>query len=184
MTAYEGILDSAGDAVVKRGERESMLRCPCHHDRTASLSVGIGDKGQRAVIYCHTGQCRDEDVLAAWGLPVEALFDWWWERRNGSSGGATEIYVYTDENGTPLFEVGRFPGKKFLQRRPGRADWKGGIKGVRRVLYRLPRVLGAVKAGRVIYIVEGERDVHALEAAGEVATCNPGGAGKWRTEYA
>ena len=32
-------------------------------------------------------------------------------------------------------------------------------------------------------MVEGERDVEALEALGEVATCNPGGAGKWRTEF-
>ena len=32
-------------------------------------------------------------------------------------------------------------------------------------------------------MVEGEKDVHALERAGVVATCNPGGAGKWREEY-
>ena len=82
-----------------------------------------------------------------------------------------------------LFDVGRFQGKKFLQRRPDRTDWKGGIRGVRRVLYRLPQVIEAVAAGRRIWVVEGEEDVHALERLGEVATCNPGGAGKWRREY-
>jgi hypothetical protein len=35
-----------------------------------------------------------------------------------------------------------------------------------------------------IIVVEGEKDVHAIEAAGGVATCNPGGAGKWRDGYA
>lgn len=31
--------------------------------------------------------------------------------------------------------------------------------------------------------MEGEKDVHALERAGAAATTNPGGAGKWRSEY-
>ena len=35
----------------------------------------------------------------------------------------------------------------------------------------------------MVYIVEGEKDVHAIEAAGAVATCNPMGAGKWRPEF-
>ena len=35
----------------------------------------------------------------------------------------------------------------------------------------------------VIYICEGEKDVEALERAGCAATCNAGGAGKWRPEY-
>ena len=54
---------------------------------------------------------------------------------------------------------------------------------MRRVLYRLPQVIEAVAAGRRIWVVEGEKDVHALEAVGEVATCNPGGAGKWTSAY-
>ena len=45
-------------------------------------------------------------------------------------------------------------------------------------------VIAAVEAGQTIWIAEGEKDVHALEAAGVVATCSPGGAGKWRDEYA
>jgi DNA primase len=30
-----------------------------------------------------------------------------------------------------------------------------------------------------VYVVEGEKDVHALESLGAVATCSPMGAGKW-----
>jgi DNA-binding XRE family transcriptional regulator/5S rRNA maturation endonuclease (ribonuclease M5) len=51
------------------------------------------------------------------------------------------------------------------------------------VLYRLPKVLEAVKKGQDILIVEGEHDVHTAEKFGITATCNPMGAGKWRPEY-
>ena len=34
-----------------------------------------------------------------------------------------------------------------------------------------------------VFIVEGEKDVETLRKYGLVATCNPGGAGKWREEY-
>jgi hypothetical protein len=84
--------------------------------------------------------------------------------------------------------VVRFPGKRFLQRRPDSSDPSGyvwNLRGVRRVLYRLPDVMRAVEVdGATVYVVEGEKDVHAIERAGGIATCNPGGAGKWRDEYA
>ncbi|MEJ7749965.1 MAG: AAA family ATPase [Thermoleophilaceae bacterium] len=111
---------------------------------------------------------------------------------NGSEPTSGELeaqYIYEDEDGVPLFEVVRFPGKKFKQRRPGASAW--GIDGVRRVPYKLPFLIEAVGDGLPVYIVEGEKDVRAVEraqiAAGDVggyaATCNPGGAGKWRDEY-
>jgi 5S rRNA maturation endonuclease (ribonuclease M5) len=53
--------------------------------------------------------------------------------------------------------------------------------GVRRVLYRLPEVLAAVRRGETVYVVEGEKDCDALVAAGLCATCVAGGAGKWHT---
>lgn len=101
------------------------------------------------------------------------------ERSNGHRE-IVETYSYVDERGVPLFEVVRFSPKDFRQRLPG-GTWKLGQ--TRRVLYRLPKVLEAARAGDGVFVVEGERDVHALEAQGIVATCNPGGAGKWRDEY-
>jgi hypothetical protein len=35
-----------------------------------------------------------------------------------------------------------------------------------------------------VFVVEGEKDVDAVVREGEIATCSPGGAGKWRQEYA
>jgi 5S rRNA maturation endonuclease (ribonuclease M5) len=178
-----------------RGTGDKMeFRCPLpeHDDHHASASATIGSDG-RVLALCHPcGKDRTEDILACLGLKWSDLYEADQRTSRNGTGEATEVYLYVAEDGEALFEVGRFePGfdgkkKSFLQRRPGRSDWKGGIGKTRRVLYRLPRVLAAIEAGEEIYVVEGERDVHALEALGKVATCNPGGAGKgkWRPEYA
>jgi excisionase family DNA binding protein len=167
--------------------------CPAHPDRNPSLHLGVGEDG-RALLTCHAG-CSLDQIAAALGLTVTDLFpegDRDDGRRNDSRNGRREptaIYAYRDEGGEPLYEVGRFvPGfngkrKSFAQRPPGREGWKGGIGNAKRVLYQLPEVIAAVKAGKPIYVPEGEADVHALEGADAVATCNPGGAGKWRPEY-
>jgi len=92
-------------------------------------------------------------------------------------------YSYTDEDGAVLFEVVRFEPKDFRQRRPdGRGGWIWNLDHVRRVPFHLPQLLAA--KGKTVHVVEGEKDVLALERIGLVATCNPGGAGKWREEFA
>lgn len=94
------------------------------------------------------------------------------------------IYDYLDEQATRLSQVVRYDPKDFRQRSPDCAgEWKWNTKGVRQVLYRLPALITAVIEGRIVYVAEGERGVHALEAIGLVGTCSPGGAGKWRGEY-
>jgi hypothetical protein len=101
-------------------------------------------------------------------------------------GSAVAVYTYQDENGLTLFEVCRTARKQFPQRRPdsaSRTGWRWKLDGVHRVIYRLPAVIEAVARGEQVYVVEGEKDVHAVERAGGVATCNPGGAGKWRSDF-
>src|SRR4051812_39423089 len=46
-------------------------------------------------------------------------------------------------------------------------------------LYRLTQVKAAVADGCAIYVGEGEKDVHALESIGLIATTAPQGAGQW-----
>lgn len=93
-------------------------------------------------------------------------------------------YDYHDEDNRLLYQVVREPNKQFKQRRPdGNGGWVWNLQNTRRVLYHLPFILEAVEAGGPIYIVEGEKDVHAVEKTKNWATCNPGGAGKWRSEY-
>lgn len=99
-----------------------------------------------------------------------------------SSNGATDIeatYDYRDENGALVFQVVRKFGKQFRQRKPdGAGGWEWKLNGVRRVPYLLPELLAADPALDV-YITEGEKDADSLSAKGLIATCNPGGAGKW-----
>lgn len=47
-------------------------RCPAHHDRHPSLSIGIGKDG-RILLKCHAG-CTVESIVAAIGLTLADLF--------------------------------------------------------------------------------------------------------------
>lgn len=169
-----------------------MARCPAHDDGTASLSVGRGTE-QPVVVHCHAG-CDAADVLAAIGLTLadvgrareDCQPEGEWMPGNRRS---VAVYDYTNERGKLLFQVLRSADKHFVQRHPdpaAKSGWAWNMKGVTRVPYRLPAVRKAAAgkaAGRVVYIVEGEKDVHAIEGAGAVATCNPMGAGKWQPGF-
>lgn len=161
----------------RRSGANYAARCPLHDDQHPSLSISPGDDGG-TVLLCHAcGKEATEAILAARELTFADLRP---SNGNGHSrAGANTVYVYRDENGKDLFHVCRTPEKKFFQQKP---DGSNGIKGVRRVLYRLPEILKADPT-TTVWIVEGEKDVDRLRALGLVATCNPGGAGKWREEY-
>jgi hypothetical protein len=101
-----------------------------------------------------------------------------------SLGEPAATYDYVDETGKLLFQVCRFIPKTFRQRRPdGAAGWLWDLKGVRRVLYRLPVLFEAVTNKRPVLVVEGEKDVDALVKLNFAATTNSGGAGKWHSGY-
>lgn len=160
-----------------------VAKCPAHDDRRESLVIGDGEDG-RVLVHCHAG-CAVEAVLAAKGLTMRDLFS-----RNGDGTRRERhivaTYDYADEKGKLLFQVVRFEPKGFAQRRPdpkapGGYSWN--LEGVERVVYRLPELVAA-PLDVLVFIVEGEKDADALTRLGLIATANPGGAGKWRTEYA
>ena len=98
----------------------------------------------------------------------------------GAASGLREVerYRYTDETGNLRFEVIRYlrpdGGKAFRQCRPdGRGGAVWNLDGIERVPYHLPNLLNA----ETVYLPEGEKDVHTLEAWGLMASCNPGGSG-------
>ncbi len=156
------------------GPNQWEARCPAHDDQHASLSVSRGDDG-RALVDCHAG-CPLKAVLDVLGLKMHQLF-----KRDGKRAKSRLIksYDYRAADGTLLFQVCRFDPKDFKQRRPdGHGDWEWKLNGVKRVLYRLPELLAA-DPETMVWIAEGEKDVDNLINLGCVATCNPGGAGKW-----
>jgi hypothetical protein len=125
---------------------------------------------------------RDHKSAVAWMKEHGYL-----EAREGNGSGrlGKEVahYDYVDEHDELIFQVVRFEPKTFRQRRKDQTGaWSWSVRGVRIVPYRLPDLLEAVSLDRTVYIVEGEKDVESLKAIGLTATCNPGGAGKWRAE--
>jgi len=154
-----------------------IATCPAHKDERPSLSIAAGENG-KVLLHCQGG-CDVNDVLGAAGLKASDLFPYTREETTR----IVAAYSYTDENGKLLFQVVRRPLKSFCQRRPdGSGKWIYNLKGVRRVLYRLPGLLNADR-NAVVWIVEGEKDADALAGLGLVATTNSGGVGKWRKSY-
>lgn len=163
-----------------------MARCPVHDDRRASLSVSEGRNGG-VLLYCHA-RCETDAIVAALGLTMRDLMPSDRPALRVERSDIKEVYDYVDEAGALLFQVCRkwtkdgFPQRQPDPARPG--DWIWNTKGVRKVVYHLPQLLVGLEAKRMIFVVEGEKDVHTLEAMGLVATTNPGGALKWRAEFA
>lgn len=191
MNALTEALSKLGS--VKKTGNGYSARCPSPthggEDRNPSLSIGEGADG-RVLIKCFAG-CDYNDILAGMELAVSDLFE-----DDGQpaipegewtpNGPAVAVYDYRDEAGNLLFQVCRSANKGFSQRVPdpiAKSGWKWRLENTRRVPYRLPQIITGISEGRVVYIAEGEKDVHALEKAGQLATCNPGGAGKWLPEF-
>jgi len=173
------------EGVRQTGPTQWEARCPAHDDAKASLCVGRGDDG-RALVYCQTG-CTLNAVLAKMGLRPADLF----APRAGvgaapppantcTQSRIVATYPYHAADGAVLYEVVRYDPKDFRQRRPdGKGGWVWKLDGAPRVLYRLPQLLATDK-GDWVFVVEGEKDADNLVALGLAATCNPGGAGKWK----
>jgi hypothetical protein len=169
------------------GDGWMLARCPLHKDERPSLGYstatgqwscfsGCGKGDAFEFLVRTTGRPFKEVLLSlgeGLGLPPPSA--------NGDSTGQI-VYEYRDEAGALLFQVLRGAGKKFFQRRPGANNgWVNNLKGVRRVLYRLPDLLA--RPAETVFVVEGEKDVDRLHAAGLLATTNSGGAGKWRESH-
>jgi hypothetical protein len=159
---------------VKRSGEGYVALCPAHDDHHHSLSIGEGDRG--IVLNCHAG-CKPEDVARSIDMELRDLF---YEERPAHR--VVAEYEYRDEDNVLRYVVERRDPKDFRQRRPdGSGGWVWNLKGITPLPYKLPEILAA-DLGEPILIVEGEKDVDELQRRGFFATCNSGGAGKWRPE--
>lgn len=168
-----GILRQIESALQERSPRregaELRFLCPAHNDHNPSARW----HPEKAVWHCDA--CRTgggwQDLAERLGL----------KNGRGSAPHIATVYDYCGADGHLVYQVCRMVPKNFRFRRPnGSGGWVWTLKGVDRVLYRLPDVVAAVRGGRTVYVVEGEKDADALATLGLCATTNPGGAGKWR----
>lgn len=161
-----------------------------------------GNNGSLA-IYLKTGTWYDYEAkegglllkLIERTVPGQHPIDWL--KREGfidcgpSDGGTVELHFdFRDENKKLLSQEVRVErrdtGKKvtvWQQRPDGNGGWIKNLDGVRRVLYRLPEVIGTSSSGSTVFVPEGPKKVDALVGLGLRATCNPMGAGKWQPEF-
>lgn len=173
-----------------RGSGQWKCRCPAHDDRKASLSIkdetAASDK---ILVYCQAG-CSTDRVLAAVGKtwddiqpgkaeqkPVQA-----WQRN------LVAEYRYTTAEGEYLYSKLRYEGegiegKEIRYARIIEDHYEKGKGGAQPVLYNLEDLHRAIKAGRRVYIVEGEKDVETLRKHGIVAT-TAGGTKDWKSSFA
>ena len=166
--------------VKKTGTDQWQASCPAHNDNVASLSVSLGDN--KINFHCHAG-CGGDEILSAINLSWSDIY---FDDNNGRKKKESKTvaeYIYKDENGQPLHKTLRTSDKKFLQKSYINGKWKWGLKGIKTVLYKLERVVKAIKNDEVVYIVEGEKDADNLHKLGLTATCNAMGAGKWNKSY-
>ena len=141
-----------------------------------SLSL---DESTTPATYLHhlDGDCRCGTSHSS-ALPVSLT-----GTKGTSSRRIVATYDYTDEECSFLFQTVRWEPKDFSQRQPdGNDGWKWNLRGVRRVLYRLPELIASGSA-QPVFLVEGEKDADRLWDQGLVATSNPMGAKKWLPEY-
>jgi hypothetical protein len=166
-----------------------MALCCFHDDKSPSLSVNT-DKGVWKCHACNIGgglldfekkfsSCDTDTAMARIAEIVGA-------QQLNLGQRPEQIYSYTDIFGKELFQVVRYPGKRFTQRQPdGNGGWIYKTANLKMVLYHLPEVATA----KQIIVAEGEKDCDNLRAAmaGKypsvaVTTC-PRGAGKWQDDF-
>ncbi|WP_405591287.1 hypothetical protein [Streptomyces sp. NBC_01092] len=208
-TPYDGLTAALEVHGFYESERErGRWDCPRHNGQRPALSVKDAGDGT-ALLYCFAcmdGKPKDEqdkaraEIVKAVGLSLADLSwpaeddgepqpgqvpDWATREIPGINAPGEHAFVYTDEAGETLYAAVRTQladgTKKFTQKGPGGVP---SIEGIRRVLWKLPDVIEAVKAGRTVHLAEGEKAAGALIASGETATCNSGGSGGWRDELA
>jgi len=159
---------------IKKTSNGMEALCPSHDDKKASLTASFTK--DKILFKCQAG-CSFESVVSALGMEENQFFV---QEEKTPPKTIESTYRYEDEDGNHVMDVVRFKPKDFRPRRP---DGRFTLDRVTRVPYHLPQMLEAMKRGKGIAIVEGEKDCDNAEKIGLTATTFCGGSGKWRDEY-
>lgn len=194
----EQIAKQLGNAKRANGQWVASCPVPSHGkgkgDKNPSLSVHIDDEG-KPLFHCHGG-CSQESVFQT--IRDRNLLPELQERPDPLANikpmpkvEFQQEWQYQDEDRVTVFVKHRMrvgdTGKTY---RLYKVDPNGKryptLGDARIVPYRLPELLDAKTAGRIIYLAEGEKAVDALMSLGVAATTSHSGAGNWppeNTEY-
>lgn len=188
----------------KRNGDDLIALCPFHNEDTPSCSVDV-DKQTFFCFGCGAGGSIVDYISLRDRIPADEVYSSLAIKaeKSGRMGAGKVVpyrvpgsgnrdiskavaeYVYQDRLGNPAYRVLRFieDGKKtFRQQRWEGNQWKWGMEGVERMMYRLPLILSS--QGKAVWIVEGEKDADNLIRFGKVATTSVAGSSSWMTAYA
>lgn len=163
--------------------------CPCHDDHNPSLHIWEGDNGWIKVT-CRTCGATDKDVASAIGIEnsdLRFLKDATVKTGNSNWTPPAAEHDYHRADGSYAFTKLKMVDANLKKDYPRVVKdqatgkiLKGAYQKLPRcdkdLLYNLPAVIAAVQSGDPVHIGEGEKAADALNAIGEVATCQPDGA--------
>ena len=194
----EQIAKQLGNAKRANGQWVASCPVPSHGkgkgDKNPSLSVHIDDEG-KPLFHCHGG-CTQESVFQT--IRDMQLLPELEERPDPLANikpmpkvEFQQEWQYQDEDRVTVFvkhrmRIGEF-GKTYRLYKMDPSGKRYPTLGDARIVpYKLPELLDAKTAGRIIYLAEGEKAVDALMSLGVAATTSHSGAGNWppeNTEY-
>ena len=90
-------------------------------------------------------------------------------------------HIYRDQDGSPLRQAVKYTDGSWKQFGWFDGNWRPTTKGIPHTPYRLDELCDDA-SDRTLFIFEGEKDVDRAILSGLLATCNPGGAGNWKSE--
>jgi hypothetical protein len=194
----EQIAKQLGNAKRANGQWVASCPVPSHGkgngDKNPSLSVHIDDSG-KPLFHCHSG-CTQESVFQT--IRDLQLLPELEERPDPLANikplpkvEFQQEWQYQDEDRVTVFVKHRLrigeSGKTYRLYKVDANGHKHSTLGDARIVpYKLPELLDAKTAGRIIYLAEGEKAVDALTSLGVAATTAHSGAGHWPeaiTEY-
>ena len=182
LAAFKNVKQTAPD--------QYICRCPAHYDKKASLSIGYNPREDKIALHCHAG-CATADILAEVGKtwnnimptkedePTKPLKKW--------QINLVAEYRYTDAEGNYLYSKLRYEGdgiegKEIRYGRIVNGEYTSGKGGAEAELYNVMALKQAIRQGKTIYYVEGEKDVESLKDLGLTAV-TAGGTSDWKKQY-
>lgn len=195
MNDAQEIAAALGGGKEKKSGSGYMTLCPCHDDKTPSLSIADTDQGGIAVncfAGCDWQAIRDEIKQRGFDIDADREASPFAKatkqkpskrppakpiKENVVSRPIEQEYTYTDENGAVLYRKVRYADNrkpKHMLQASTVDGWVNGPDGKPSVLYRLPEVMATQGT---VAICEGEKDAETLRSVGLVATSLRDGAG-------
>lgn len=176
--------------VKQTGPNQYICCCPAHYDDKASLSIAYNPSEDKIALHCHAG-CNTADILAEVGKTWKDVQPTEVEEPKPLQQWQINLkaeYRYTDIDGNYLYSKLRYEGegiegKKIRYGRIVDGKFTHGKGDVAGELYNIRAIPDAIKKGKTVFYVEGEKDVETMKSLGLIAV-TAGGTGDWKSSFA